>query len=144
MSERVATADVIEVPAAEPELAQSELTELARPSCWWKRSPSTACAVSTDAAPRAESFDLDRPWQLHPQVSVRPGAVRGAALPLRHPPPVVPEEPRAAHRGRDARRRAQRAGSLRAAGLARAELPAYAAALQTLASSQMIRPREPA
>jgi len=29
MSERVATADVIEVPAAEPELAQGELTELA-------------------------------------------------------------------------------------------------------------------
>jgi mycofactocin precursor len=28
MSERVATADVIEVPAAEPELAQSELAEL--------------------------------------------------------------------------------------------------------------------
>ena len=27
MSERVATADVIEVPAAEPGLAQSELTE---------------------------------------------------------------------------------------------------------------------
>jgi putative mycofactocin binding protein MftB len=33
-----------------------------------------ACAVSTDllaAGARAE-FDLDRPWQLHPQVSVRP------------------------------------------------------------------------
>ena len=28
--------------------------------------------MSTDAPPRAESFDLDRPWQLHPQVSVRP------------------------------------------------------------------------
>ena len=29
--------------------------------------------MSTEAAPRAaESFDLDRPWQLHPQVSVRP------------------------------------------------------------------------
>ena len=29
MSERVATADVIEVPAAEPEMTQGELTELA-------------------------------------------------------------------------------------------------------------------
>ena len=32
----------------------------------------------------------------------------------------------------------------RRAGRAPAELPAYATALQTLASSQMIRPREPA
>jgi putative mycofactocin binding protein MftB len=32
----------------------------------------------------------------------------------------------------------------RRAGLTEAELPAYATALQTLASSQMIRPREPA
>src|SRR6476661_7521208 len=37
---------------------------IARPS----RSPSTACAVST----KPPAFDLDGPWQLHPQVSVRP------------------------------------------------------------------------
>jgi putative mycofactocin binding protein MftB len=47
--------------------------------CWSRKSPSTACAVSTNAAGRAGTrslragvFDLDVAWQLHPQVSVRP------------------------------------------------------------------------
>jgi putative mycofactocin binding protein MftB len=100
--------------------------------------------VSTDAPPRAESFDLDRPWQLHPQVSVRPERF-GALLYhfgtrrlsfLKSPAlltvvTTLGDAPSA----REACRRA---------GLAQAELPAYAIALQTLASSQMIRPREPA
>src|SRR4029077_5500984 len=38
--------------------------------CWSRRSPSTACAVSTNS-PVAD-FDLDAAWRLHPQVSVRP------------------------------------------------------------------------
>jgi putative mycofactocin binding protein MftB len=100
--------------------------------------------VSTDAPPRADSFDLDRPWQLHPQVSVRPerfGALlyhfgtrrlsflKSAAL------LTVVRELGDAPSAREACHRA---------GLTPAELPAYAAALQTLATSQMIRPRESA
>jgi mycofactocin biosynthesis protein MftB len=92
----------------------------------------------------AESFDLDRPWQLHPQVSVRPERF-GALLYhfgtrrlsfLKSPALLtVVRELGDVPSARDACRRA---------GLAPAELPAYATALQTLASSQMIRPREPA
>jgi mycofactocin biosynthesis protein MftB len=100
--------------------------------------------VSTDAPPRAESFDLDRPWQLHPQVSVRPERF-GALLYhfgtrrlsfLKSPELLtVVKTLGDAPTAREACRRA---------GLTPAELPAYASALQTLASSQMIRPREPA
>jgi mycofactocin biosynthesis protein MftB len=100
--------------------------------------------VSTDAPPRAAEFDLDRPWQLHPQVSVRPERF-GALLYhfgtrrlsfLKSPELLtVVKTLGDAPSAREACRRA---------GLTRAELPAYATALQTLASSQMIRPREPA
>jgi len=100
--------------------------------------------VSTDAPPRAESFDLDRPWQLHPQVSVRPERF-GALLYhfgtrrlsfLKSPALLtVVKTLGDAPSAREACRRA---------GLAQAELPAYAAALATLASSQMIRTREDA
>src|ERR1700749_1281660 len=50
-------------------------------SCWWRRSRSTGCAVSTDvlASPRtgapgspAPGFDLDRPWRLDDRVAVPP------------------------------------------------------------------------
>jgi putative mycofactocin binding protein MftB len=103
--------------------------------------------VSTEAVAggaRAGSFDLDRPWQLHPQVSVRPERF-GALLYhfgtrrlsfLKSPALLtVVRELGDAPSAREACRRA---------GLAQAELPAYDTALQTLASSQMIRPREPA
>ena len=99
----------------------------------------------TETPPRAaESFDLDRPWQLHPQVSVRPE--RFGAL-LYHfgtrrlsflKSPALLTVIRELGDAPSAREACQRAG------LAEAELPAYATALQTLASSQMIRPREPA
>ena len=97
--------------------------------------------MSTDAPPRAESFDLDRPWQLHPQVSVRPERF-GALLYhfgtrrlsfLKSPALLtVVRELGDAPSAREACRRA---------GLTEAELPAYATALQTLASSQMIQAR---
>jgi len=100
--------------------------------------------VSTDAPPQASGFDLDRPWQLHPQVSVRPERF-GALLYhfgtrrlsfLKSPALLtVVRELGEAPSAREACRRA---------GLTEAELPTYATALQTLASSQMIRPREPA
>ena len=101
--------------------------------------------MSTEAlarGARAGSFDLDRPWQLHPQVSVRPERF-GALLYhfgtrrlsfLKSPALLtVIRELADAPSAREACRRA---------GLTEAELPGYAAALQTLASSQMIRPRE--
>jgi len=98
--------------------------------------------VSTDAPPRAESFDLDRPWQLHPQVSVRPE--RFGAL-LYHfgtrrlsflKSPALLTVVRSLGEAPTAR------AACRDAGVAEAELPAYATALETLAASQMIRARE--
>ena len=97
--------------------------------------------MPTQTPPRA-AFDLDRPWQLHPQVSVRPERF-GALLYhfgtrrlsfLKSPALLtVVRELGAAPSAREACRRA---------GLTEAELPAYAAALATLAGSQMIRARE--
>jgi mycofactocin biosynthesis protein MftB len=101
---------------------------------------STETALTT-TQPRA-GFDLDRPWQLHPQVSVRPE--RFGAL-LYHfgtrrlsflKSPALLTLVRALGDSPSAREACARAG------LTEAELPVYTAALQTLASSQMIRPRE--
>ena len=99
-----------------------------------------ACAASTDPAPG--QFDLDAPWQLAAQVSLRPEAF-GALLYhfgtrrlsfLKSPALLtVVRELGDAPSAREA---------CRQAGLTEAELPAYTAALQTLATSQMIRPRE--
>jgi putative mycofactocin binding protein MftB len=95
----------------------------------------------TKTSPRA-GFDLDRPWQLHPQVSVRPERF-GALLYhfgtrrlsfLKSPALLtVVRELGEAPSAREAFRRA---------GVTEAELPAYTAALATLATSQMIRARE--
>ena len=91
---------------------------------------------------RAGSFDLDRPWQLHPQVSVRPE--RFGAL-LYHfgtrrlsflKSPALLTVVRTLGEAPTAR------DACRSAGVTEAELPAYATALATLAGSQMIRPRE--
>jgi putative mycofactocin binding protein MftB len=99
--------------------------------------------VSTEAPSRA-GFDLDRPWQLHPQVSVR--QERFGAL-LYHfgtrrlsflKSPALLTVVRELGDAPSAREACAKAG------LTETELPAYATALQTLASSQMIRPREDA
>jgi mycofactocin biosynthesis protein MftB len=102
------------------------------------------CAVFTEAPTAAAlaGFDLDRPWQLHPQVSVRPERF-GALLYhfgtrrlsfLKSPAlltvvSTLGEAPSVR-------------AACRLAGVTEAELPAYAAALGTLAASQMIRARE--
>jgi mycofactocin biosynthesis protein MftB len=100
--------------------------------------------VSTEAPARGAraGFDLDRPWQLHPQVAVRPERF-GALLYhfgtrrlsfLKSPALLTVVSALAdAPTAREA---------CRSAGVSEQELPAYAAALQTLASSQMIRARE--
>ena len=85
-----------------------------------------------------EPFNLDRPWQLHPQVSVRPE--RFGAL-LYHfgtrrlsflKSPALLTVVSSLGDAPTAR------AACRAAGVTEAELPAYAAALGTLAGSQMI------
>ena len=99
--------------------------------------------MSTEAPARSAraGLDLDRPWQLHPQVSVRPERF-GALLYhfgtrrlsfLKSPALLTVVSSLAeAPSAREA---------CRLAGVSDAELPAYAAALATLASSQMICPR---
>ena len=100
--------------------------------------------MSTEAPARGAraGFDLDRPWQLHAQVSVRPERF-GALLYhfgtrrlsfLKSPELLtVVSSLGEASTAREA---------CRQAGISDAELPAYAAALATLASSQMICARE--
>jgi putative mycofactocin binding protein MftB len=93
--------------------------------------------VSTETLPGA-GFDLDRPWQLHPLVSVRPERF-GALLYhfgtrrlsfLKSPALLtVVSSLGAAPSAREA---------CRLAGVTEAGLPAYAAALETLAASQVI------
>ena len=103
--------------------------------------------MSTEAAPASDGvagaragtgFDLDRPWRLHPQVSVRPE--RFGAL-LYHfgtrrlsflKSPALLTVVRALDEAPSAR------AACRLAGVTEAGLPTYAAALQTLAASQMI------
>jgi len=89
----------------------------------------------------SEPFSLDRPWQLHPQVSVRPE--RFGAL-LYHfgtrrlsflKSPALLTVVNSLGATASAREACQ------AAGVPEAELPAYATALATLASSQMITAR---
>jgi mycofactocin biosynthesis protein MftB len=99
--------------------------------------------VSTEAlAATAAGFDLDRAWQLHPQVSVRPE--RFGAL-LYHfgtrrlsflKSPALLTVVSSLGDAPSAR------AACAQAGVRPAELPAYATALATLASSQMIRARE--
>ena len=86
-------------------------------------------------------FDLDRPWQLHPQVSVRPE--RFGAL-LYHfgtrrlsflKSPALLTVVQSLGEAPSAREACQ------LAGVTEAELPGYATALATLAGSAMICPR---
>ena len=90
----------------------------------------------------AAGFDLDGSWRLHPQVSVRPE--RFGAL-LYHfgtrrlsflKSPALLAVVQALASQRSAR------SACAAAGVPEADLPRYASALGTLASSTMICPRE--
>jgi mycofactocin biosynthesis protein MftB len=99
--------------------------------------------VSTSPAV-APAFDLDAPWQLHPQVSVRPerfgallyhfGTRRLSFLKSRALLTVVSSL---------ASQPSARA-ACQLAGLAETDLPAYTRALATLAAGRMICPRSPA
>ncbi len=112
-----------------------------------------ACAVSTElpapgqlatglpAAGAPAEFDLDRSWQLHPQVSVRPehfGALMyhfGTRRLSFLKSPVLLTVVWALDTAPSAR------AACATAGVAAGELPAYATALATLARTQMIRER---
>jgi putative mycofactocin binding protein MftB len=95
-------------------------------------------STETQASGARAEFDLDRPWQLHPQVSVRPERF-GALLYhfgtrrlsfLKSPALLtVVSSLGDVSSAREA---------CRSAGVTEAELPAYVAALETLAGSQMI------
>ena len=100
-----------------------------------------ACAVSTDPLAAPAGFDLDGPWQLHPRVSVRPehfGALMyhfgTRRLSFLKSPALL-----AVVRALDSAPSARAACA--AAGVAQADLPAYATALATLARTQMILER---
>jgi mycofactocin biosynthesis protein MftB len=89
----------------------------------------------------SEPFSLDRPWQLHAQVSVRPERF-GALLYhfgtrrltfLKSPALLTVVSSLASQRSARA--------ACAAAGLSDAELPAYSRALATLAAGRMICPR---
>jgi putative mycofactocin binding protein MftB len=88
------------------------------------------------------AFDLDRPWQLHPQVSVRPehfGALMyhfGTRRLSFLKSPVLLKVVQALDAAPSAR------AACAAAGVADGDLPAYASALATLARTQMIREPE--
>ncbi len=94
-----------------------------------------------ETAAEAAAFDIDAAWELHPQVSVRPE--RFGAL-LYHfgtrrlsflKSPALLTVVRSLGAQPSAR------AACAEAGIGRAELPAYARALATLAASQMIRGR---
>src|SRR6185312_11893899 len=84
-----------------------------RTTCWSRTCRSTGCAGSTDRGCRLRP---GTPVCPAPAGRGPPGAVRGAALPLRHPPAVVPQGPAAAHGGPGAGRRAQCARGLHCRG----------------------------
>ena len=88
-----------------------------------------------------QNFDLDAPWQLHDQVSIRPerfGALLyhfgTRRLSFLKSPMLL-----ATVRGLDTEASARDA--CLNAGVSEAELPSYRSALATLAASQMIRER---
>ena len=80
----------------------------------------------------AAAFDLDRPWQRRFAGVDAPRAVRRAAVPLRHPAAVVPEEPDGAGGGPVAGRPPQRPGRVRGGRRGGGGTPAYARALAAL------------
>ena len=94
--------------------------------------------MCTESADAGRSFDLEAPWRLHPQVAIRPE--RFGAL-LYHfgtrrlsflKTPTLLEVVRSLDTHASAR------AACETAGVGADELPAYRAALATLASSSMI------
>ena len=85
---------------------------------------------------RAPRFDLDRAWQLHPQVSIRPERFGALLYHFGTRRLSFLKSPQLLDVVQRSGRRADRARRLPRAGVAANELPSYAAALATLAASQ--------
>jgi mycofactocin biosynthesis protein MftB len=99
--------------------------------------------VSTEAPARSAQagFDLDRPWQLHPQVSVRPERFGALLYHFGTRRLSFLKSPGLLTVVRSLAETASAREACRLAGVSDAELPAYATALATLANSQMIQAR---
>ena len=90
-----------------------------------------------------EPFNLDRPWQLHPQVSVRPERFGALLYHFGTRRLSFLKSPALLTVVRSLGESGSAWEACRSAGVAEADLPAYTAALATLAGSQMICAREP-
>src|SRR6266487_4345953 len=104
--------------------------------CWSKRSRSTACAVSTDT--RLPAFDAEAPWRLHPQVSVRPERFGALLYHFGTRRLSFVKTPRLLRTLQLLESQPSATAACVAAGVGAAQLPVYARALATLASSSLI------
>ena len=94
-------------------------------------------STEAPAASRA-GFDLDRRWQLHPQVSVRPERFGALLYHFGTRRLSFLKSPKLLAVVRSLEREHSARDACLAAGVTTAELPSYAAALATLAASSMI------
>jgi putative mycofactocin binding protein MftB len=92
--------------------------------------------VSTETA-----FDLDAPWQIHPQVSVRPERFGALLYHFGTRRLSFLKSPALLNVVRELDTASSARAACTTAGIAAAELPSYQGALATLARSQMIRAR---
>ena len=116
-------------------------TPSSRTNCWSRRSPSTACAVSTDLHPVLSSGALDRPLVLHPQVALRAEPFGALAYHygnrrlvfLKHPDVVAVVSSLVDHPSPRA--------ALEACGIAAARWPSFERALSSLVDAQVLHER---
>ena len=92
--------------------------------------------MSTETA-----FDLDAPWQIHPQVSVRPERFGALLYHFGTRRLSFLKSPALLNVVRELDSAPSARAACTTAGVAAAELPSYQGALATLAGSQMIRER---
>ena len=93
--------------------------------------------MSTEAPPRAR-FDLDRPWQLHPQVSVRPERFGALLYHFGTRRLSFLKDPRLLEVVRGLADAPTAHAACTAAGVSEAELDRFARALATLAETDML------
>ena len=109
------------------------------------RSPSTACAVSTDAAPDTRpirEFGLDDAWRLDDRVSLRPERFGALLYHFGTRRLSFLTDPRLSAAVLALAEQPTARAACDAAGVSADELPRYQRALAALAASGMIRPEE--
>ena len=110
-------------------------------SCWSRRSPSTACAASTETFALTTAVALEGAYEIHPQAALRPepfGALvyhygTRRLVFLRKPDIVKVVTGLASH--------GSVADTLTACGIAARRWPTFLSALTGLAESEIIRER---